>query len=390
MKPIKLMIVEDDEEMTTLCLSTEERYNILHKERQVEIIARKNLDEASVLIDSSFDGAIIDLKLGSDGDEGNKITKQINEKLLRIPIAIFTGTPGNADSEFAYVGIFKKGDIGYDGLFDRFWEIHDTGITRIMGGRGELEKHMNTIFTKTIMPNHKKWVEYGKENSERTERALLRHTLNHLLQILDDNKDLCFPEEAYLSPPLIESIQTGTIVKKKSDGQIFAVMTPACDLVVRSHGKFKTDRILLAEIDSISTITEKARTSACIEAGKKYKGDAEKRNTLINERVMSALKNNYCTYYHYMPKSISFDGGFLNFRKISTIDPNEINTLYEQLSLQIAPSFIKDVIARFSSYYARQGQPEIDIETILSSLTAVSPPAEAATPATPARRPRDQ
>jgi len=48
------------------------------------------------------------------------------------------------------------------------------------------------------MPQKETWVAYGEKDAIRTEKALLRHTLNHLLQILDDEVDNCFPEELYI------------------------------------------------------------------------------------------------------------------------------------------------------------------------------------------------
>ena len=34
--------------------------------------------------------------------------------------------------------------------------------------------------------------------------------------------------------------------------------------------------------------------------------------------------------------------------------------------IQISPSFVKDIVARFSSYYARQGQPNIDFTKFMN------------------------
>lgn len=37
---------------------------------------------------------------------------------------------------------------------------------------------------------------------------------------------------------------------------------------------------------------------------------------------------------------------------------------FENPSVQISSLFLKDIVARFSSYYARQGQPDIDYEKV--------------------------
>ncbi len=52
----------------------------------------------------------------------------------------------------------------------------------------------------------------------------------------------------------------------------------------------------------------------------------------------------------------------MNFRKLSSLSHDEIDGDFEKSLIQISPAFIKDIVARFSIYYARQGQPEIEIE----------------------------
>jgi hypothetical protein len=80
------------------------------------------------------------------------------------------------------------------------------------------------------------------------------------------------------------------------------------------------------------------------------------------EKTLGRRNNSLELYLHWLPGTLEFKGGFLNFRKITTITVDEYNSSYEKLFIQIAPSFIKDIISRFSSFYARQGQPNIDIQ----------------------------
>ena len=168
-------------------------------------------------------------------------------------MAILTGTPSSADPEFPYIGVFKKGDpgAGYGDLLDRFWKIQETGLTRILGGRGIIESKLAEVFWNNILPQIKKWEEYGEADSARTENALLRHTLNHLIQLIDEDIERYFPEEFPISIHQASgNIRTGSILKDKDSSQLFAVMSPDCDLVTRSDGKRNTDRLLLVEIIS--------------------------------------------------------------------------------------------------------------------------------------------
>ena len=352
MSTFRLLVVEDEEQELQTCRNSVEIY-MDEKERTIDMVACKTVDEALKTLDNSFDGAIIDLRLADQGNEGNQVIEEIEGSFFRIPVAILTGTPDNARDDLTYIGVFTKGEIKYKELFDHFWRIYDTGITRIMGGRGLIEERLSEVFRKNLLPQKDKWVEYGEIDSDRTEKALLRHTLNHLAQLLDDDGDRCFPEEMYLQPPLTEDIRTGSIVKEKQDNKWFVVMNPACDLVVRENGKCNTDRILVVEVDPITALFS-------------WFEDNSLSRTQQRE-LKKAFNNNRSTYYHWLPRTDFFEGGFLNFRKLSTLEIGTLSKRFETPpQIQIAPSFIKDVIARFSSYYARQGQPDIDFTKFLN------------------------
>ena len=353
MSAFRLLIVEDNEQELTTCRDTVTRYKE-EKQREVELTECRSVKEAFETLNNSFDGAIIDLRLADQGEEGNQVVRRIAESYFRIPVAILTGTPDAADSDLAYIGVFKKGEAGagYADLLDRFWGIHNTGLTRIMGGRGIIEETLNEVFRKNLLPQSAKWVAYGNTDSSRTEKALLRHALNHLLQLLDDEGDRCFPEEVYLTPPLTDKIRTGSIVKEENSEQRFVVMNPACDLVIRDNGGCNTDRILIVEIDPQASLFPGHPATGLNNSQKK---DLEK-----------AFKNNKSAYYHWLPKTDFFEGGFLNFRKLSSLSSDDFSARFETPAVQISPPFVKDMVARFSAYYARQGQPDIDFEHFMN------------------------
>ncbi len=351
----KLLLVEDNDEDVKTCEDSIDRYNDEHKNKNIELTPCKTLADAFDKLNNTYDGAIIDLNLGNEDekDAGNKVVREIEDACFRIPVVILTGTPNAVESSnLLRELVLKKGEPGseYVHIFDLLWEIYNTGLTKIMGGRGEIEKALNTVFLKNLLPQKGIWVVYGKTDPFRTERALLRYTLNHLLQLLDNDEDRYFPEEMYLAPPHTNRIRTGSIIKSKTEENYFVVLTPACDLVIRGENGIKTDRILIAEIDSCKTVFP---------------------NEPSKKELEKAFRNNNTAYYHWLPKTNSFTGGFLNFRKLSTLPKEKIDEQFEAPSIQISPSFVKDVLARFSSYYARQGQPDINYTSYQIGLTEV-------------------
>jgi len=353
----RLLIAEDDEQDLTTCRDSVERFQH-EKKRPIELVECRQASEAIEKLNGSFDGAIIDLKLDQGGDEGNQVIKRIVDSYFRIPVAIMTGTPGNADPQFKYIGVFKKGETSYTEILELFFRIHDTGLTRIMGGRGILEQTLNEVFLTNLLPQQEAWMAYGQTDPLATEKALLRFTLNHLMYLLDDPGLKCYPEEAYIYPPHSADLNTGSITKRKSNGLLYAVLNPACDLVVRGNGDFKTDRILIVEIEARQNIFDSLLSGITSQATKK-------------KQLKTVLGNNYTDYFHWLPRTDFFEGGFINFRKISTVTKDEFGSQYQVPFIQISPPFVKDIVARFSSYYARQGQPDIECSRIINEIISV-------------------
>ncbi len=361
MKVLRLLIVEDNERDLRTFRNSVNRYK-REKGRDINLVECQTFDEALKRLDNSFDGAVIDIKLTPQGAEGNQVVEKIIESFFRIPIAIFTGNRGswddNLSKQILLVDIFRKRANVHFGILDRFWDIHTTGLTRIMGGRGIIEESLSKVFLKNLLPQLETWVSYGKkyieEDPKRTEKALLRYALNHLFQLLEEDDEKCFPEEVYLYPPMSEKFTTGSIVK--ANNQWFVVLSPACDLVIKRNGKFRTDCVLFVEIENTNDIVNITL-------------DGITKKSKRKDRLEEVFKNNYTFYYHWLPKTDFFKGGFLNFRKLQTLNEDEFKEQFEKPCIQISPFFIKDIVSRFSSYYARQGQPDIDSKDFVDSYT---------------------
>ena len=358
MNRIKILLIEDERDQQDIF---REAVDVIKSKKglTVKYEIAKNVQEAKDKLDGSFDGTIIDLKLGDDEEGGNEIVHQLEEVFARIPVIFVTAFPDLVIEHPSIINTRSRDKGTYASDLQLFKEICDTGLTRIMGGRGVIEKNLSAVFLENLLPQIQTWVSYGQENSARTEKALLRHTLNHLAQLLEEGGDNFFPEEVYLFPPLSARFTTGSMVSRHD--QWFVVLSPACDLVVRKNGKFKTDRILLVETEKEDDVVRTALADITRRDRKKRK---------INE----VLNNNYTDYYHWLPETSVLSGRFLNFRRLKNMDEDKFREEFEMPEIQISPSFVKDIVARFSSFYARQGQPDIEnkeiIDRILSQLSS--------------------
>lgn len=360
MDQLKVLLVEDVKDEQETFKSSVDVFNHKHKDSLfVDCKIAENIDDAMREIDGSFDGAILDLKLGEEDDGGNKILDKIDISLIRIPVIFVTGFPDLVNDHPIIIRKRARADGEYETDFELLRDIKSTGLTHIMGGRGLIEKTLNEVFLKNLLPHLEAWKVYGKSDPSRTEKALLRFTLNHLMQLLDDDEDKCFPEEVYIYPPLSEGLKTGSILKEKEGGNYYVILNPTCDLVIRKGGLINTDRILLVKIDEEQNVY-----------GHILKNKEE--NEQKREIIQTILSNRRTLYHHWLPITTFFPGGFINFRKLSTFSKKDCVKKFGKPDIQISPHFVKDILSRFSSYYARQGQPDIERNKIIEDIIASS------------------
>lgn len=393
MNNMKLILIDDDDQEANSCSGALEDFNE-DNQCDIQLEIHKTIQSAlNALEHSYFDGAIIDMKLGDSGIEGNQALDVIRQHLKRIPVAIYTATPDVADNEdgIPLIGVFKKGDKEYKDIIHKFYDIYKTGLTKIMGGKGEIEQSLSQIFIKHLLPKispeptvseKSNWVCYAEEKPDDTEKALLRHTLNHLIHELYKSSDNCYPEEMYihLLPRQDQTeirIDTGCILKEKNQNKFYIVLSPACDLVERDNDKCNTDRALLVEIQILDELLNdsghKIFNDDCfidnICGNKKIKKILPK-NSSPEEGYLSKnkseelkiFKQNKKNCYHWLPSTCYFNNGaVINFRRVSTYSQEELDNSFNSPVIQVASPFLKDIISRFSSYYARQGQPDINI-----------------------------
>lgn len=369
MSNFKLLIVEDDRgEIETY----QENLEIYTKENGIvfETEIALSIDEALTLIDKPFDGAIIDIRLADGGDEGNQVIENIN-RLSRFPVFVVTGTPDNVDENLKIACVYRRTD-DFKLVIDDLVATYNTGITNILGGKGLIEEAINHIFWEAFLPNRASWIEHASTKAD-TKVALLRYTINHLTEYIHDGIGMCFPEEMYISPPMTSGLKTGSIVTHIENGCDFIVICPACDLVIKGDGKMRSGQIQVCQIENLDNETinqakkdlkiviDEKNDNRKIKNSKKFK--LQSAGQTISNIILN--RNNY---YHYLPPSGVYAGGLVNFRKVEYCDEGDFNGRFQLPSLNVSSSFVKDIVARFSSYYARQGQPDFSFEDLQSKL----------------------
>lgn len=364
---VRILVVEDDEDQleaysdTAAELSTEDI--------RIELTERKSAAEAKQdLLSTEFDGGIVDLNLSS-GDpgeaSGNEVLLEITEK-HRFPVLVVSGNLQNLDGRIQQSGFLKTFDRDKPNkeIFEYLLKIQATGITRILGGRGLIERHLGEIFWKHLACDFEGW-DAGDRDSEKT---LLRYVAAHLSEYLDLPSDAAnetyHEAEFYVIPPIRKHIATGDIVRK--EGGRFIVLSPACDVAVRKDDGEKP--VINSESIVLAPVHELTREVFIKNGIIKDDDNAKQRENKLNE-IIKAQREKYVL----IPEYRNIAAGVVDLQNLVTWSLDEF--LAAERLATVTGAFLKDIQSRFAAYYGRQGQPDLDKKDLLRKYKSkLAPP----------------
>jgi len=370
MKELKLLIVEDDQTAIDAYKRGIKAFNlerVLEHDNDIKIIEipLNNKEEAIVKLrstENNFDAAIVDLDLlgqGGQDSSGNEVIREIKNN-LRFPVFVISGTPqhiaGDLKEESSLFKIITRGEEG--DYLTQIVNIYNTGITQILNKKGKIENHISEIFWKHLSNSLNLWVDDNIRTPDEKEESLLRYTLLHMLEYLDEEKS--HPSEFYITAPVKQQLSTGDLISYKENR--YVVLTPACDFAMRSNGTRNVKKAFLLRVKSlIEEFPSYNKTETISNLSNTFRGKLEK-----------VIGNNSKPYFHFIPKHNAIEPGLIDFQDKQSIAIEEIEeSIVNEEIIRIATislPFLKDLIERYSSYYSRQGSPDFNTEEILTSL----------------------
>lgn len=355
---MKILLVEDDQQTIETCKESAS----LYENDSIEIVSITSLSDNLIEFIGKVDFAIVDMTLNGDGQAGNTIINRMNTICSRIPTVIYTGTPDECDNENV-LKVFKKTEKCNE-IFDFLYPIYQTGITEIIGHKGYLEKIINKYYQEVFIQQKELWIEKTtKVDPGIVKKALLRSSIYHIEELLNDPYDKALLEEFYVIN-FDTYLKPGQLFKKKDDSKYFILLTPACDLVERTdkqrNQKYSIDNLTFCEIESIEKIGYKECSSDDKTMNKEKRESAEKRFSNLGQ------------YYQWLPPyGKVFKGGVVNFEKVFSEPINKIDHEFEKLKIKVADPYIKNIVSRFSSCFARQGQPDLMISLYSDKIVKI-------------------
>ncbi len=362
MDEIRLLILDDDEDVIQ---SFEETIKRINRDQDNNLKYKsyiaKNLNEAREIIKyNKLDTAIIDLNLNNgdgtdpDNSDGNKAIKELM-KNFRMPIFVVSGELAKLDDSLKDNKLIKqksRDDFAAENGFETVIPpVFSSKSIHYFARDGFLEQKINKFYWEHLSQTIKAWEDVEAEYPDEIEKILSRHTLSCLNEELYVNGnigsfDKYHPGEMYIIPPIKQHCHTGDIFEKENE--LFIILNPACDIVNSGNLDYFI-LVKVVEFDSLKILIEKINPQAD-PAGSFY----DRLNQGGKSRY-DDCKANKKDRFHYLPKFDIFDDKLIDFQQVSTKEKEEIN--HDDVKASISSPFLKDIIARFSAYYARQGQP---------------------------------
>ena len=380
MSETKFLLIDDENEQSELLKSAIDEINAESGYNQLSFHTVNTPEDAMIALYSySFQAIIIDLKLLAEDDtvnndeeiSGNILLNRIIEKEI-IPIVVRTGFPEKISDEINkdIVKVYPKEDPLYD-IIKELISSYSDSVFKIFGSKGEISKNIKELFW-SIIPEcfSNNNAEVSSLSFEKKETVIIRYISSWFNNkyMFDEKYIDVEPIEMHMFPNPIEQVCNCDIYEKKDKKSCdyYIVLTPSCDLANK-----KIDEVILCKIKEYNEIPQFTEN---LNNYKEETSKESKKAKKAKESLTRWFRNAHTDSirYHFLPKFSKFSGGFVDFRSVISLKYNREtgkieDTNYKKIGV-ITESFKRDIVARFSSYYHRQGQPEFNCDSVLNNF----------------------
>lgn len=362
---IRLLVVEDDDGQFQTYSDAADEIRGANGDILFALTHKKTSTEAKqALLSNDFDAAIVDLNLNSSDlleASGNEILETITES-HRFPVFVVSGNLQHLkeeikDKQSSFLKFYNR-EIDNKTILDEIKKIWGTGITKILGGRGLIEQLLVQIFWNHLSKDLHAWTDADRSS----EQALLRFTVSHLSEYLEEEN--YNTAEFYIKPPIRKHLATGDI--SEEDGTKFILLSPACDIAVRNEVECENGGIIPEINASRLTLARliKFDYKELIEEKIIQTTDNRKQLKSKIQKIVQGQQDKYV----YLPPYNQLEASIIDLQNLYAIELSDYLCNYQRIAT-IAGPFLKDIQARFSSYYGRQGQPDLDKQKLIDIHT---------------------
>lgn len=173
--------------------------------------------------------------------------------------------------------------------------------------------------------------------------------------------DAIHPTRYYVQPPnsnykMGDLLVTPESTEEDADvGRLYVVLTPSCDLVLRSE-RMKADRVILAQCFSLDSF----------DAYQDWESAPSAKNTELLRRLLTSRPKGQEDRYFYLPAAWNVPDSVADLQNVTSIPGEELEH-YRKIASLDSP-FAEALSYQFNRYIGRVGKPDLDIDSVLHRL----------------------
>ena len=181
MNTMKILFIEDAKDQQHIFEDVVNAFNENHN-LNIELDIAADTSRALEKIDNSYDGIIIDMKLGNDHKGGNEVVRRLHDLSISVPVIFVTAYLDLVEKHPLIIHKRSRDTDAYESDLLLFWERYNTELDR---------KETTQTYTALIRESEGWWIGWILEVSgvtcqERTRNELLDTLQITLREILED------------------------------------------------------------------------------------------------------------------------------------------------------------------------------------------------------------
>ena len=181
MSAMKILFVEDRKSAQQIFMNAVHFFNY-DNNLTVELDIAEDTLSALRKINNTYNGIIIDMRLGNDHQGGNEIVRQLANRSIKAPVIFVTAYPHLIERHPLIIKERSRDDGSYESDLSLLWERYSVGL---------LAEKATQIYTALIRESEGWWIGWilevrGVTCQERTKSELLDTLKITLREILED------------------------------------------------------------------------------------------------------------------------------------------------------------------------------------------------------------
>ena len=372
----RVLVVDDDPAVGETISELLESYVSVSDPRPITTRFEQSFDQAAELLArEKFDILVLDIRDESGSTPWNiagiEVFKKIRERCF-IPIIFYTALAYVSEdiSNVPFVQtVSKTADNLISELENAVEDIISSRLPRLLQSISDHVSHVERTFMANFV--EKNWSDLEKRPEDvayllsRRLAASFVDGTESLAQELGVGStapgDKIHPTRFYVQPP--NSIykmgdllaKPGSVEEGVDEMKLYVVLTPSCDLVLRSE-EMKAEKVVLARCLPLDSFVEYREW--------KTTPNNKKKDSL--RKLFDSRPKGQEDRYFYFPAAWNMPNRIADLQNLESIPCAELDT-YEKIASLDSP-FAEALSYRFNRYMGRVGMPDLDIDGILERL----------------------